>query len=57
MERLASLVMACAIGFVAGTYYLRAFFLYPAVVILIGACTKIWVHHQTQKLQRLEEQK
>ena len=57
IERLASLAMACAIGFMAGTSYPRAFLLYPAAVVLIGACTKIWVHHQSQKLQRPEEQK
>lgn len=57
IERIASLTMACAIGFMAGTAYPRAFLLYPAAVIFIGACTKIWVQHQTQKLQKSEEHK
>ncbi len=57
VERIASLTMACTIGFMVGMHYPRAFVLYPAAVILIGACTKVWVHHQTQKLQQSEEQK
>ncbi len=56
-ERIASLMMACAIGFMAGMHYQQTFLLYPVAVIFIGACTKVWVHHQTQKLQRSKEQK
>lgn len=55
IERIASLTMACAIGFMAGAAYPRAFLLYPAAVICIGACTKIWVHHHMQKLKKSEE--
>ncbi len=51
-ERIASLTMACAIGFMAGMNYPKAFIFYPVAVIFIGACTRVWVHHQIQKLQK-----
>lgn len=51
-ERIVSLTMAGAIGLMVGMNYPKAFILYPVALIFIGACTKVWVHHKIQKLQK-----
>jgi hypothetical protein len=56
IERIASFAMFFAFGFLTGMAYPQTPLIYLVALIFIGACTKVWVHHQTQKLQRSEEQ-
>ena len=54
VERVASLAMSFAFGFLFGTAYPKTPIIYLLAVVFIGACTKIWLYHKLQKLQKSE---
>jgi hypothetical protein len=56
IDKVVSLTMMFFIGFWFGTVYPETSFIVVAVPIFMGACIKIWLHHQSQKLQKADEQ-